>query len=324
MINASTYYRVVVFLFALSVIGCKSQVASVDPATLPDQPQTMNLWPGDPPGADSVQGELPKTHRTDAGHLQFVHVPTLEVFHAKGANRTGAAAVICPGGGYSILADGHEGVAVAKWLNDNGITAVVLRYRHRPYHHPIPMMDVQRALQTVRANAGAWAIDPDRIGVIGFSAGGHLASTAATHFVQADPDAQDPVERVSSRPDFAVLLYPVISMRKGVTHGGSRNNLLGPDPDDKLVALLSNDEQVSDDTPPTMLVHSKDDGAVPIANSERFYAALQKHHVPGKLVEFETGGHGYGLGRNPETSAWPAACIDWLGEIGVISPVQHK
>jgi acetyl esterase/lipase len=307
-------------LCTLPLLGCRSQTAAVDPATLPDEPVTMNLWPGDPPGEATHDGELPETRTTDRGHLQFVHVPTLEVFHAKGENRTGAAVVICPGGGYGILAIGHEGTQVAEWLNDNGITAIILRYRHRPYRHPVPMHDVQRAMQTVRANADAWALDPQRVGVLGFSAGGHLASTATVHHVKADPDSDDPVQRVTSRPDFAVLVYPVISMRKGVTHGGSRNNLLGPEPDDKRVALLSNDEQIDKTTPPTLLVHSKDDRAVKIDNSERFLAALKKSGVESKLITFETGGHGYGLGRGNghETDAWPAKCIEWFETIGVM------
>lgn len=326
MNQRATPYCFVVFLFAFVLIGCHSPLAVVDPATLPDEPVTMNLWPGEAPGQATYEGELPATSRRNGGALVFVHVPTLEIFHAKGENRTGAAVVICPGGGYGVLADGHEGTAIAKWLNDNGITAIILRYRMHPYRHPIPMMDVQRAMQSVRANASAWAIDADRIGIIGFSAGGHLASTAATHFADADPMSDDPVQRVSSRPNFAVLLYPVISMRQGVTHGGSRNNLLGPAPDEALVTRMSNDEQVTDQTPPTLLVHSRDDKVVLIANSERFLTAMKQHHVPGKLIEFETGGHGYGLGRGPdhETIAWPALCMHWLGEIGMIKPMKSS
>ena len=302
------------------LVGCKSRGLSPgQDAALPDK-QMLNVWPGDPPGEATYEGELPETSRRNGRALQFVHIPTLEVRHAKGQNRTGAAVVICPGGGYRVLADGHEGDAIATWLNDNGITAVILRYRMFPYRHPIPMQDVQRAMRTVRANAGSWGIDPHRIGVLGFSAGGHLASTATVHHALADPDSEDPVERVSSRPDFAVLVYPVISMRQGVTHGGSRRNLLGPEPDEKLVALLSNDERVDAKTPPTFLVHSKDDKTVPIANSERFLAGLKKHKIKGELMVFETGGHGFGLGRSKEheTAAWPARCIDWLAEIGMI------
>lgn len=286
----------------------------------PDYVEVMRLWPeGQVPGEAVYEGDLPEMSRRN-GRLQFVHVPTLEVWRPQGEVKTGAAVVVCPGGGYRILADGHEGKDIAVWLNEHGITAVVLRYRMFPYRHPVPMMDVQRAMRTVRANAGAWGVDPGKIGVLGFSAGGHLASTAAVHHADADADSEDPVERVSSRPDFAVLVYPVISMREGVTHGGSRKNLLGPEPGEDLVGLMSNDERVDEATPATFLVHSKDDKAVKLANSERFLAGLREHGVAGELMVFETGGHGYGLGRGAEheTAAWPGRCIAWLAEQGVI------
>lgn len=314
------------------LVACKSQGSGSEGlspervAALPDK-QVLVVWPGDPPGEPvwEGEGEMPAM-RVTRGRVEFVHTPTLEVRHARGANRTGAAVVVCPGGGYRVLADGHEGDAVAKWLNDHGITAVILRYRMFPYRHPVPMMDVQRAIAKVRANAQPWGIDPGRIGVLGFSAGGHLASTAAVHHDRVTLSEYDGQEPVSSRPDFAVLIYPVISMREGVTHGGSRRNLLGPEPDDKLVARMSNDEQINAQTPPTFLVHSKDDKAVPIENSERFLAGLKKQGVAGELMVFETGGHGYGLGRGTEheTSAWPARCIGWLAEIGVIRADQSQ
>lgn len=307
------------FCFSFVMFGCKTNGPSkAEVAMLPDT-EMLNLWPGDPPGEAAVKNKRYVTTERN-GRLKFVHVPTLEVRHAKGQNRTGAAVVICPGGGYGALAHGHEGDAVATWLGEHGITAIILRYRMYPYRHPVPMWDVQRALLTVRANAEQWGLDPGRIGVLGFSAGGHLASTAAVQHAQADEDSSDPIERVSSRPDFAVLIYPVISMRQGVTHGGSRKTLLGPEPEKKLIAGLSSDEQVNAHTPPTFLVHSKDDVAVPIKNSEMFLAALKKHGVPGELLVFETGGHGYGLGRQGghETAAWPDRCIAWLKESDVI------
>lgn len=298
---------------------------ATDPvAELPDV-EKRNLWPTKPPGQATFDGELPETKET-RGRMEFVHVPTLEIRHAKGENRTGAAVVVCPGGGYRVLAHGHEGDAIAAWLNSHGITAVILRYRMHPYRHPVPMMDVQYAMQTVRASAKSWGIDPNRIGVLGFSAGGHLASTATVHHKAADPDNENPILRVSSRPDFSVLIYPVISMRQGVTHGGSRRNLLGPEPDEKLVDLMSNDEQINAKTPPTFLVHSKDDKAVLISNSERFLAGLKKNGVQGELMVFETGGHGYGLGRGKghETNAWPGRCIAWFAEQGMIQPIEAK
>lgn len=312
------------WLLVGSVVGC-SVAEPVDPATLPDQ-QRLKLYEGDPPGEPTWEkdGPIPEMSVGKGGRLSFVHEPILDVYYAKGDNHTGAAVVICPGGGYRILAYNHEGVEVAQWLNRHGITGVILRYRMFPYRHPVPMMDVQRAMQTVRANSDAWALDPERIGVLGFSAGGHLASTATVHHAEADPDADDPIKRVSSRPDFSVLIYPVVTMR-GWTHSGSKRNLLGPEPSDELVALLSNEEQVDETTPPTLMVHSKDDRAVPIKNSEAFLAAMKQHNIPGKLLVYETGGHVYGLGRGRndpnqphETDAWPGECIKWFASIGVI------
>ena len=317
-----------IFCFSLVLMiwlpAC-STAQAVDPASLPDQ-QQVKLYDGDPPGEPTWDKDepIPEMSEGQGGRLGFVHEPVLDIYHAKGENRTGAAVVICPGGGYRILAYNHEGRDVAEWLNDHGITGIILRYRMFPYRHPVPMMDVQRALQTARSKANDWALDPERIGVLGFSAGGHLASTATVHHKAPDPDSEDPVERVSSRPDFAVLIYPVVTMREW-THGGSRRNLLGQEPSDDLIALLSNEEQVDANTPPTFLVHSKDDRAVKIKNSEMFLAAMKKHNVPGELMAFDTGGHGYGLGRastNPdkahETDAWPKRCIEWFGEQGIL------
>lgn len=320
MKQTSLITRALLFAILVALLSACSATPAVDPATLPDQ-QQLKLYEGDPPGESTWEkdGPIPEMTINDRGGYRFVHEPVLDVFHAKGENRTGAAVVICPGGGYGALAYNHEGYAIADWLNENGITAVILRYRMYPYRHPVPMMDVQHAMQTVRANSDAWALDTNRIGVLGFSAGGHLASTATVHHLDADIQSDDPIKRVSSRPDFSVLIYPVVTMREW-THGGSKRNLLGTEPSDELVALMSNEERVDKTTPPTLLVHSKDDKAVPIKNSEAFLAAMKKHDVPGKLIVFEAGGHGYGLGRSPEheTAAWPSACIDWFEQLGVL------
>ncbi|MEM9110488.1 MAG: alpha/beta hydrolase [Planctomycetota bacterium] len=325
--HAFLFFSVLIVVMAcvdLSVHAVDPQLGELAPY------QQLRLYEGDPPG-DPVWDKgtpVPGMTVNERGNYRFVHEPVLDVYHAKAEGRTGAAVVICPGGGYGTLAYRHEGVEIARWLNKHGITGVILRYRMYPYRHPVPMMDVHRALQTVRAKSDDWALNPGKIGVLGFSAGGHLASTAAVHHEPAEPDSKDPIERVSSRPDFAVLIYPVVTMRRW-THGGSKRNLLGPDPTDDLVALLSNEEQIDEDTPPTFLVHSKDDRAVPIKNSEQFLAALNKHKVPGELMVFETGGHGYGMGRGRndpeqthETDAWPKRCIEWLGEIGMIDSDQ--
>jgi acetyl esterase/lipase len=233
---------------------------------------------------------------------------------------SGAAIVVCPGGGYQHLAD-HEGAPVAEWLRSIGVAAFVLKYRIAPrYHHPAPMVDAARAIRTVRAHAGNWAIDPGKIGILGFSAGGHVASTAGTHFDHGNPESADPVERVSSRPDLMVLIYPVITMGAHA-HAGSRRNLIGPSPDAALVTLLSNEEQVDNHTPPTFLVHTVDDPGVPVENSMMFAAALRKAGVPYEMHLYQHGPHGFGLGASLQgVSSWPALCADWLRLNGFVAP----
>ncbi len=228
----------------------------------------------------------------------------------------GGAVVICPGGGYQVLAMGHEGHAVAKWFNSMGYTAAVLKYRlpSKGYRHPAPMQDVQYAIQTMRAKSAEWHLNPEKIGVFGSSAGGHLASTAATHFLAGDSTAEDPVLRVSSRPDFLVMLYPVISMDTAITHGGSRVSLIGPEPSKELVELMSNELQVTPETPPTFIIHADDDKVVRAENSVRFYLALREAGVPAELHIFKTGGHGFGFvdHRTLPVHQWPDLLKDWL------------
>ena len=224
------------------------------------------------------------------------------------------AVIICPGGGYGGLVTGAEGHGIAAWLNSHGIAGVVLEYRlpaGRPF---VPLRDAQRAIRTVRLNAKDWGIDPGRIGIMGFSAGGHLASTAATHFDGGDPQASDAVDRVSCRPDFAILVYPVITMNE-TTHSGSKANLLGKEPSKDLVELFSNEKQVTDKTPPTFLAHAVDDTAVIIENSRMFYAALQAHKVPGQLLELPSGGHGLNGYKGPMWDAWQEQSLAWLAKL---------
>ncbi|HEV3078657.1 MAG TPA: alpha/beta hydrolase fold domain-containing protein [Gemmataceae bacterium] len=275
-------------------------------AILPDSlrwlwadPLVEMLWPHGAPGA---LGDTDKDK------------PSLTCYLPQADKANGTAVVVCPGGGYVNLAMGHEGRDIARWLNDQGVTAFVLQYRLAPrYHHPAPMQDVQRALRIVRARAGEWNIDPKRIGIWGFSAGGHLASTAATHFDSGKSDADDPIERVSCRPDFAILCYPVISMEPKTTHGGSKNSLLGREPDASLVELMSNDRQVTPQTPPTFLFHTNADAAVPAENSVLFYLALRKAKVPAELHIYEKGAHGVGLApKDPVLSTWPELLAAWL------------
>jgi acetyl esterase/lipase len=255
------------------------------------------LWPGGAPGA---KGSEP------------LDIPTLTPYLPSKEKATGAAIIVCPGGGYTHLAD-HEGAPVAEWLNSIGVTAFVLKYRLGPrYQHPAPLLDAARAIRLVRARAGEWAIDPGRIGILGFSAGGHVASTAGTHFDSGTPAAPDPIDRVSSKPNLMILIYPVITMREK-THAGSKKNLLGDNPSPELVTLLSNDEQVTKDTPPTFLVHTTTDSAVPVENSISFATALRKAGVPFELHLYERGPHGFGLGRDdPILATWPDRCADWL------------
>jgi acetyl esterase/lipase len=269
-------------------------------------PKLELLWPAGAPGA---VGEEERDK------------PSITVYLPAAQKATGAAVVVCPGGGYGALAVDHEGQQVADWLNSNGIAAFVLRYRIAPrYKHPAPISDAQRAIRTVRARAAEWKVDPARIGILGFSAGGHLASTAATHFDLGHPDAAHPIDRVSCRPDFAVLVYPVISFTSDFTHRGSKRNLLGESPDAQLVESLSNEKQVTKETPPTFLVHTNEDSGVPPENSVLFYLALRKAGVPAELHIYEKGRHGLGLGGgDPAFSAWPAHCITWLRVRGLLS-----
>lgn len=278
------------------------------------EPKEIPLW------GDKIPGPTSKDPK---------NVPTLTTQLADKPN--GTAVVVCPGGGYSGRAIDHEGKQIVAWLNERGIHAFVLKYRTAqesqitPPLEPGPMLDVQRAIRTVRAKAKDHGIDPKRIGVWGFSAGGHLASTAATHFDEGKADATDPIEKVSCRPDFAILAYPVISMDNNVTHGGSRRNLLGNSPDEKLVEFYSNDKQVSKTTPPTFLFHTKEDTAVKIKNSELFYEACKKNGVPVELFVVEKGRHGVGLGNDarsakesPEVAKWPGRLEEWLKGQGLL------
>lgn len=230
--------------------------------------------------------------------------------------------VVCPGGGYQMLAVDHEGKQIAEWLNARGVAAFVLKYRIAPrYRHPAPLQDARRAIRTVRMRAAEFGIRPDRIGIWGFSAGGHLASTAGTHFDGGDPRATDPVERVGSRPDFLILAYPVISFTTAYTHKGSRANLLGPDPDPKLVENLSNEKQVTRETPPTFLFHTDADTGVPPENSILFYLALREADVPAEMHIYEKGEHGVGLApKDPILSTWPERLEGWMRGRGLLAP----
>lgn len=277
------------------------------------------LWEGVPPGSEQVDSEARYEQRgsEDRSNRWSTGVtrPILSVYAPAPDKSTGAAVVVLPGGGYGGHAIDKEGHFVARWLSERGVVGVVCPYRcgGGPHQHPAPMDDAQRAIQSIRSMAETWDIDPDAIGVMGFSAGGHLAATTATQWLDADSQADDPVRRVTSRPDFAVLVYPVISMRPEVSHGGSHTNLLGENASEELIASLSADERVTAQTPPTLLIHSADDGAVPVENPLRFFRACRKHEVPVEMHLYESGGHGYGMWADKGTVAdWPAAFESWL------------
>jgi len=265
------------------------------------EPEVITIWPNGAPGA--------------AGDTEADR-PTLSIYTPPADKRQRAAVVICPGGGYQHLAVGHEGTEIAEWLNLLGVTAGILRYRLAPrYKHPAPLDDVQRAVRIVRASAGQREIDTDKIGVIGFSAGGHLVSTIATHFDAGKSEASDPIDQASCRPDFAILGYPVIAIATQYAHGGSGKNLLGDNPPQDLLESLSNERMVTAETPPCFLVHSGTDTAVPPENSVLFYLALRKAKVPVEMHIFEQGPHGFGLGKkDPALKLWPGLCAEWLTE----------
>jgi acetyl esterase/lipase len=278
-------------------------------------PQTIPLWDGKAP---SAVGDSPADK------------PSISVYKAPADKANGTAVVICPGGGYGFLADDHEGKQVAEFFNGLGVTAFVLKYRIvvkdvRPGPlHPAPLLDAQRAIRLVRLHAKDYGIDPMRVGIMGFSAGGHLASTAGTHFDLGLGDGNT-IDNVSCRPDFLLLAYPVITMEPGVTHNGTRNNLIGPNPDPKLVELYSNEKQVTKNTPPTFIFHTSADTAVVPENATRFYLACKKAGVPVELHLYEKGRHGVGLGRDPkwtggETSVatWPDRLAEWMKARGLL------
>ena len=269
-------------------------------------PKPELLWPDGAPGA---LGDA------DADK------PTLTPYLVPEGRGTGSAIVVCSGGGYQHLALDHEGMQVARWFTSLGVAAFVLQYRLGPrYHHPIELGDAQHAIRIVRARAATYRVLPDRIGIMGFSAGGHLASTAATHFDAGNPDAADVIDRVSSRPDFAVLVYPVITLTDPYTHHGSRENLLGANPDPKLVESLSNELQVTASTPPTFLYHTTTDDVVPVENAVLFYLALRKAGVPAEMHIYAQGPHGVGLAPTDEAlSTWPARLADWLRVRGLLN-----
>jgi len=287
-------------MISLCIVSLASQLAAQTPAkqAKPTPSKRVALWSGKAP--------------VGGGKFEDCTLE-LEAFLPSGDKANGAAIVLCPGGGYIRHVTDREGYPIAKWLNDHGIATIILEYRLPKLRHQVPLLDAQRAIRLTRANAAAWKIDPKRIGILGFSAGGHVASTAATHFDDGNANSPDPIERLSSRPDFAWLVYPVVTMGE-FTHTGSRNELLGPDSKPELVRLYSNETQVTADTPPTFLAHAIDDKPVPPENSRQFVAAMKEHRVSVELLELPSGGHGLNGCKGPLWEQWKAAALKWLAD----------
>lgn len=283
--------------------------------TLYAQNEILNLWSNEIPNAitNSDYKEIEVIKDGQLTSTSKVTVPTLSLFLPDKDKSNGTAVVICPGGGYSHLAMDKEGFKVAKWLNTLGITAFVLKYR-LPSDEIMknktigPLQDAQEAIRTVRRYAGKWNIDPKKVGVMGFSAGGHLASTVSTQY----RDELYVHDTISAKPNFSILIYPVISMEYKITHKGSKTNLLGNAPSEDLMALYSNEKQIDSMTPPTFLVHATDDNVVPVENSIHYYMALKKNNVPAEMHIYEKGGHGFGLGVKDTSEYWTTACERWL------------
>lgn len=297
-------------------------VTLLSPALALAEPFDLPLYDGPPPGAPlSPDGEVFYKREGDPiGRVTHVQMPDIRVFLPPKEKATGASIVIYPGGAYRILAIEHEGWQLAEWLNSIGVAGIVCKYRVSDkvgdaYHHPVPLLDARQAVRLTRQHAAEWGLDPQRIGVMGFSAGGHLASTMLTMSeVRLPGEPEDAVATQSHKPNFGVLVYPVISFTAPFAHRGSGDNLLGREANEELRKQFSTELLVNEKTPPTFLVASQDDTAVPYANSAAFYRAMTRHGVKGELHVWESGGHGFGIlpGRGPVSTAWPRLLADWL------------
>ncbi len=307
------------------VLGGSLIIASTVPAS---EPFEIPLWDGIAPGSEGA-GAVVETieERGDAENpdrkIRGVTVPTITVYKPDPSINTGTAMVICPGGGYNGVVIDKSGNDIARYLNTIGVTGIVLKYRlPRPeefvFDHDVPLRDVARASRLSRHHAAEWGLDPGRIGIFGASAGGHLASTLATHFDNVGGDPDDPVDEMPARPDFQVLLYPVVSFKEGITHAGSRRNLIGESPSPDLVELYSNELRVTEATPPAFLVSTYDDH-VKAENSLLYYQALRAAKVPAELHIYEVGGHGYGIRPTGKPVAtWHHRMRDWMQQRGLL------
>ncbi len=300
-------------LLSLLALTCSASAFGAERVVLP-------LWPEGVPG---TRAGLPPEEADPDGRVAHVSEPRLTVFAPAVDRPNGTAVIICPGGGYRYLSHAREGVQYANWLNTLGVTAIVLSNRVNDFGHPAPLQDVLRAVRLVRSRAAELRIAPDRIGVMGSSAGGHLAACAGTLFDHATGKTGAPLDAVSARPDFLILMYPVITLEDPVAHAGSRANLLGENPPAELVRLLSVEKQVTAATPPTLLIHTQEDGSVPVENSILFFQALTRAKVPAEMYLFEHGGHGMGMRDGLGTaSLWPRRAEEWLRDRGLLTPAK--
>lgn len=276
---------------------------------------TLKIWPNQIPGSLNNPTYQEKRDTTDIIRITQVSDPTISIFLPSPTKACGTAVIICPGGGYSCLAFDYEGTNVAIWLAKQGIIGIVLKYRLpnsliMKDKSSGPLQDAQEAIRIVRRHAKEWKVDSQKIGIMGFSAGGHLAATLSTHY---DANIYKPIDSISARPDFSLLIYPVISMQDGITHTGSKENLLGKNSDKALTDYYSNELQVTSDTPPAFLIHTSDDNVVSVENSIKYLLELRRHNIPAELHIYEKGGHGYSLKpHNGTTKNWPTTCLEWL------------
>lgn len=302
-------------------------LVSAASAAFSDHP-VIPLWPeGVPPAvrsdAPAAQGPLGPEQVVDGGRIGNVSEPTLTVYYPAVDRPNGTAVIVCPGGAYSYLSYDREGIQYAQWLSHLGVTAFILKSRLKEYGHPAPLQDVLRAVRLVRSRAAEFKVDPARIGVMGSSAGGHLAASAGTLFNHPDGKTGATLDAVSARPDFLILLYSVISMADGVAHEGSRENLLGKNRTPEMLALASLENQVTSATPPTLLIHTQEDQSVVIENSIRFFQALTRAKVPAEFYAFEHGGHGMGMRDGLGTASdWPRRAEEWLRHRGLLDRVR--
>lgn len=304
------------FFYLLFAICFSVSLSTAQDAIIP-------LWPEGIPCENDLVTQIEETN--DSRRIKSVNEPLIAAYLPSAGKANGTGVVICPGGGYYLLAWDKEGAKIAEWFNSIGVAAFVLQYRLPHWEaedcrSQVALMDAQRAIRIVRSRAKEWRLSPNRIGVMGFSAGGHLASTISTHFDMGEPSAKVRANRVSSRPDFSILMYPVISMDSSITHSGSKRNLLGEEPTEDDLIFFSNEKQVTAATPPTLLIHADNDGGVVAENSIAYYLALRKEGIPAALHIYELGGHGFGLAENMgSVSGWPQACKGWLEDRGLMS-----